>query len=244
MLSCIEARVDKDIFYDIYRPLLGGFFPEGIILEGVDRNLVISQRSQGSAASPPPWVMESVEGVRAAVGGVRVCPKGPSAGQSAVFIILDLFLGVSHAGEAGSFQREMADFYLPAVHSRLVRDFQASVAKCGSASTLVVASQALLNQSVARSRLGARAGREEGEGGGSRELEASARRVCDLHAACLSALAAFRKEHMRIAVGYLCRTSTGTGASSFKHMLGSFAADTREAQARSVCPSPTKSTAP
>ena len=54
------------------RPVLGGFFPDGIVLR-------LDQRG------------------RAGVHDLAVVPKGPSAGQSALFALLDLALGVSHA---------------------------------------------------------------------------------------------------------------------------------------------------
>ena len=40
--------------------------------------------------------------------------------------------------------------------------------------------------------------------------------------------------HMRVAVAYLSRTSTGTGASSFKDMLAAFTADTRKCDAHTA----------
>ena len=57
-------------FYDIYRPLLGAFWPDGVTLEGVGPNGV----------GPD--------------GDVVVRAKGPSAGQSTMFMLFDLMLAV------------------------------------------------------------------------------------------------------------------------------------------------------
>ena len=73
-LSEIEAHVDRDVFYDVYRPLLGGFYPEGILLEGVEPQGWDSEAEEAPAQKMP-WVQEG------GVGGLLVSPKGPSAGQ-------------------------------------------------------------------------------------------------------------------------------------------------------------------
>jgi len=33
VLEMIPSRVDPDIFYDVYRPLLAGFYPDGLCFE-------------------------------------------------------------------------------------------------------------------------------------------------------------------------------------------------------------------
>lgn len=114
MLDLIASRVEPGIFYDVYRPLLAGFYPEGIVLQGARATLVravgLSRNGQScksgvDAAHLPAWVGDADD--EGPGDDVMVRPKGPSAGQSAVFILLDLFLGVGHTGEPKSFQDEM-----------------------------------------------------------------------------------------------------------------------------------------
>ncbi len=226
VLEMIPSRVDPDIFYHVYRPLLAGFYPDGVCLE---------------------------------IGETQthmVHPKGPSAGQSAVFILLDLFLGVSHKGEPKQFQEEMSDHYLPRAHRQLITHFRQLVRQHGSAASLV--SHFRRPREQARGWLvggrwsrGGAGGAKGGGGGGGERGEAAGRTerkgsgvgeerqgeegegnhvtmtLCQEHEACVEALSDFRKAHMRIAVSYLSRTATGTGSSSFKEMLAAFATDTR-----------------
>ena len=189
LLKRIHQLVDKEEFYNMYRPLLGGFYPHGVFLEGVGREQF-----------DLPWL----HGSQACDGALRVCPKGPSAGQSAAFMLLDLFLGIRHKADAKKFQDEMADKYLPRNHRKMVQRYRDIVATHGSAAT--AASACGCDQSVA------------------------AARVCREYDACLDAMALFRKMHYGIALSYLSSTSTGTGASSFASMLRSFAADTQAAR--------------
>lgn len=75
----VIALVDKDGFFDIYRPLLSGFYPHGIQFEGVYTN-------EGESKSFVNYA------------------KGPSAGQSAMIVLFDLALGISHQQESRAFQ--------------------------------------------------------------------------------------------------------------------------------------------
>ena len=61
------TEVSVSGFYDIYRPLLGAFWPDGVTLEG---------------AGPDPD------------GAAVVRAKGPSAGQSTMFMLFDVMLDV------------------------------------------------------------------------------------------------------------------------------------------------------
>ena len=106
----IPGSVDKDVFYDIYRPLLNGFHPDGVLLE------VSSPEKAGF------W-MESVAGLQKAEGSLLNTSKGPSAGQSTVILLLDSFLAVSHNKAGLAFQDEMLT-YMPAEHRQMVLDFR------------------------------------------------------------------------------------------------------------------------
>jgi len=88
-------------FYDVYRPLLGAFWPDGIWLDGVGDG-----------------------------GRELVKWKGPSAGQSTMFVVFDLFLGIVHGQETASrhFQEEMLQ-YMPPKHVNFVQDFRANFAE-------------------------------------------------------------------------------------------------------------------
>jgi len=108
--SCIK-NVDRDIFYDVYRPLLGGFYPDGLVLEGIDKQLADASNNMLIDVQP--------EGANA----VRVKPKGPSAGQSAMVMLFDIFLGVDHAKAGSEFQKEMLG-YMPEAHRRMVMDYK------------------------------------------------------------------------------------------------------------------------
>ena len=50
-------------------------------------------------------------------------PKGPSAGQSTMFVLLDMFLGISHLAIASEFQTEML-LYMPRQHREMVIQFK------------------------------------------------------------------------------------------------------------------------
>ena len=85
------------MFYNIHRPLLSGFFPDGISLLGTD-----------GIVRPSDWIS---------------CPKGPSAGQSTMFLLLDIFLGIDHGSTPRQFQEEMLG-YMPRQHKEMVIRFK------------------------------------------------------------------------------------------------------------------------
>ena len=88
------------IFYHVQRPLLAGFFPDGILFVGaqtIDR--------------PDDWIS---------------CPKGPSAGQSTMFVLLDTLLGIDHGFIAKEFQEEMLS-YMPRQHREMIIRFKAKL---------------------------------------------------------------------------------------------------------------------
>jgi len=85
LMQRIPELVDRDDFYHTYRPVLDGFFPSGIILRLDTRN-------------------------RPNVNDIRVSPKGPSAGQSTIFLLFDLILGIKHVNDwATSFHKNNSD---------------------------------------------------------------------------------------------------------------------------------------
>ena len=75
------------------RPLLSGFYPDEIIFEGTE-----------DIERPPGWITS---------------PKGPSAGQSTMFVLLDMLLGINHLAIASEFQTEML-LYMPRQHREMV----------------------------------------------------------------------------------------------------------------------------
>ena len=103
----IPGSVDRDVFYDVYRPLLNGFHPEGVRLQ-------VASLDKTSL---------SVSCVKNECGSLLNTSKGPSAGQSTVILLLDSFLAVSHTGQGSAFQDEML-MYMPAEHRQMVLDFR------------------------------------------------------------------------------------------------------------------------
>lgn len=99
----VTRAVDARIFYDVYRPVLNGFFPEGIVLEGISDEV-----AKGS-----PFLEAD---------GARVVSKGPSAGQSSVIMLIDMFLGVRHDMTGEEFQAEMLS-YMPTLHRKMMTDY-------------------------------------------------------------------------------------------------------------------------
>lgn len=191
-LSQIKTLVDRSTFYDVYRPLLNGFWPEGIVLEGVSLQdcLKISEASM-KADEGGYWAGSTEAGrVVEGEGGLEVRAKGPSAGQSAVFFIVDALLGVSHQEEARAFQKEMAALYLPSEHRCLVQDFLASVARHGSVASYI-----------------------------ERQGTDPSGRIAAALWQCRNVLASFRSRHLGVACSYLKQAEVGTGGSSFKGML-------------------------
>ena len=77
--------------------MLAGFYPNEIILEGTEEIKV-----------PSNWIS---------------IPKGPSAGQSTIFLLLDSFLGIDHGKVAKEFQEEMI-YYMPRRHKHMVWKFK------------------------------------------------------------------------------------------------------------------------
>ena len=181
-----------------YRPFLGGFYPDGITMTG------------------------------AGEGGEDVVEvaKGPSAGQSVIFFVLDAFLGVGHArgGHSESFQTEMLE-YIPPQHKAMVLDLRAALA-----STTPKQGDGAGDGAGA----GAGAGAGGGSGGVAGMVLRAEGKVAEYVRGCpgqsgallragytraVTALVALRKFHMAVATSYLVRTNTGTGASSFRVLL-------------------------
>lgn len=87
-------RVDVQEFYDMYRPLLAGFWPDGVLLEGVGGG-----------------------------EGTVVKAKGPSGGQLPFAMLIDRGLGVDHGrSSSGEFQLDMLQ-YMPRNHRELAKEF-------------------------------------------------------------------------------------------------------------------------
>ena len=82
----------RDEFYDVYRPLLAGWHPAGMELQGVNWADIQRLYSPGEI----PGVFERRPGGENGEGAVVCVAKGPSAGQTAAFIAIDLVLGVEH----------------------------------------------------------------------------------------------------------------------------------------------------
>ena len=66
---------------------------------------------------------------------------GPSAGQTAIIILLDMALGVVHGPKLGGFQQEMRE-YMPTEARELLQAFEEDVRKCGSLRSAVDAANA------------------------------------------------------------------------------------------------------
>ena len=88
----------------MYRLLLGGWAPNGLPLP--------ADPQHGLAACTIDHV-------------------GPSAGQTAVLMLVDLVLGVSHGPKLSGFQREMRA-YLPGGHAQLLEDVEAQTRAAGT----------------------------------------------------------------------------------------------------------------
>lgn len=115
-LKSIYDLVDVGEFYDIYRPLLGGWAGRGLRLPSLGGG------DEGGAA----YVANS---------------GGPSAGQTAIVILIDLALGVEHGPKLKGFQLEMRE-YLPREHRELIAAFDADVQRAGSVRTAALAAGA------------------------------------------------------------------------------------------------------
>eukprot|EP00794_Sanderia_malayensis_P019463 gene19463-21386_t len=120
--------VDKDVFYDVYRPLLAGFWPHGVVL---DVEVLVGVFHAGERCQN---VIVKDGGDN---GGVRVRPKGPSAGQSTMILLFDVLLGIEHGETGKDFQSEMLD-YMPFKHRKMAIDFREIVSKKGSLREIVI----------------------------------------------------------------------------------------------------------
>lgn len=197
LLGEIEQMVEPDIFYDVYRPLLGGWDEVGLELEGVPPNEEQPPEKAADVAASPSTSPSLSTAVAASRGLWRVVHhKGPSAGQTAILMLVDAVLGVHHGPLGCSFRREMRDKYLPRQHAKLLASIEAELEKWGS-----------LHEAAA-------------------DVHAPVALV-SAHNAAVDALIAMRKRHMRVASNYLRKTSTGTGGSDFRTLLGENVAATR-----------------
>merc|ERR1712151_758714 len=71
--------------------------------------------------------MVSISGIEAKPEGsdaVRMLVKGPSAGQSTMVVLFDIFLGISHEPGGVNFQKDML-IYMPERHRQMALDYQA-----------------------------------------------------------------------------------------------------------------------
>ena len=170
----VWQTVDAAVFYEVYRPLLSGSWDAPL-------SMVTADGTSTPARS-----------------------KGPSAGQSTVFLLLDLALGIRNAALDGpddsphsSFQVEMLA-YMPAPHRVCARVFADALADVGSLAEYVAVRQ--------KKKTGPR----------SYLMGRRLRRALD---DALESYAQFRKFHLVVATRYLKRTTTGTGGSDFPAML-------------------------
>lgn len=119
VFSDIPNLVDLHVFYDVYRPLLAGWHPHGLVLEGVAREEKIDDDVHQNA---PQDRTDSFYVTYA---------KGPSAGQSAFILLFDALLGIQHQGEARAFQTDMLH-YLPSAHRDLLLLVQRQLKQSGN----------------------------------------------------------------------------------------------------------------
>lgn len=102
-LAKIYTEVEPTEFFDFFRFLLGGF-PDGLHLP----------------ASPEHALPEDV-----------VHHVGPSAGQTAVLVLVDLVLGIAHGPQLAPFQQQMRS-YMPACHAQLLKDVESAMKRAGT----------------------------------------------------------------------------------------------------------------
>lgn len=171
LFAQIPKGVDPDVFYDIYRPLLNGFHP-GLIME---------------VATAP----DNVPGLKLESGGLMNQCKGPSAGQSSVILMLDIFLSVSHVTAGKAFQEEML-MYMPAEHRQMLLDFSARWQAVGGIPEFVRKCQ-VMGQDV--------------------------HELSQAYNECLAALTELRRFHLATVRRYLMRTAKGTGATTWRMLL-------------------------
>ncbi|XP_065063822.1 indoleamine 2,3-dioxygenase 2-like [Rhopilema esculentum] len=205
ILQQIKDHVDKEVFYDVYRPLIGGFWPEGIVLNleskvnnnsnvpnvpngksGLAQNdLRHSSNKYGDATA-----IHKVVKMKLPNGKMVVNPKGPSAGQSSMILAFDLLLGISHHGNGKEFQEEVL-WYMPGKHRKFIIKLQEMVANQGSLREFVLKSA---NNSW--------------HGNMTEALNS-----------CLKAVCEFRAMHLYVALRYLRRADKGTGSTTFRDLL-------------------------
>jgi len=125
IFSDVRRRLNKDDFYDLYRPMLGAFWPDGITLTGVGSGEGLHVKAR--EPDVPCWQ---------AATGMQVAAKGPSAGQSTMVLMFDILLGVSHKGVPRDFQDDMCS-YMPAQHRQMVFDFRDHIKRTGSVAMLI-----------------------------------------------------------------------------------------------------------
>ena len=205
----IKQLVDVETFYDIYRPFLGGFWPDGVMLElthrkpNFENEIAVVLPVQSHDATPKDVQItemsacSSVIKSRPGIGRIIVNPKGPSAGQSTMIILFDLILGIMHKGSGKEFQTEMTN-YMPLRHRIMAHDLKDLIERFGTLRDFVLKSK-------------------------------NSRQFADLVSAyndCIESVADFRSLHLGIAVKYLVRAKKGTGSSSFRDMLNEMKAST------------------
>lgn len=182
----VWAAVDPDIFYDLYRPLLSGSWAKPL-------------RLRCEADCPP----------------ILARAKGPSAGQSTLFVLVDVALGVRKESDVklgineesfsshATFQSEMLA-YMPPAHRALVLSFADAMADAGSLATYLEKDSqpdSSLFSKLVPSRLLAK------------------RELSNKLTGALAAYTELRRFHLSVALRYLRRTATGTGGSSYVTML-------------------------
>ena len=88
----LQKLVDVGTFYDVYRPLLAGFWPDGLILDGT--------HAHTHCYAVPSRAVPCTAYAQALTGTDRseaVAAKGPSAGQSTMIVLFDMLLGIDHS---------------------------------------------------------------------------------------------------------------------------------------------------
>ena len=221
----VGTMVDVDVFYNVYRPLLGGWFPRGgVVFEGV----AAAAGSHGAAGAGVVGGGGAQVQPAEAAGGVLHDCKGPSAGQSTMVLLFDMLLGVRHHSDGAAFQSEMLE-YMPARHRNFVVKFTErlcavtrEMGDMGSGASTACATTAL---PLLMERLTAHPSTSGGTGLAG---------LVAAHKECLEAMASLRKYHLGIATKYLVRTSKGTGSSDFRDMLREVLDDTT--RTRGKCP--------
>lgn len=102
-------KIDKDVFYHLYRPLLQGY-------DGSTCLCGVMALSTDGNDTP---------------GYVRLKGDGPSGGQSTMFLMLDVALGIEHGANTSAFQ-EKAKAHMPRSHREVLDNFVSRMKACGS----------------------------------------------------------------------------------------------------------------